>query len=142
MYLISEGNFEYGIISLKRQHFTFCVYRICPAAHQPGELVWSSLRSSLTIRTSGTPGERGVIEHFRCLNFISQSLIVCVSWFSHPESPDRVTFIMEELQHQDLLSQCIRVEVSSSTSPAHSAYEPQSWFKFWTSFTLWISILC
>ncbi|KAF1390992.1 hypothetical protein PFLUV_G00063900 [Perca fluviatilis] len=29
---------------------------------------------------------------------------------SHPESPDRVTCIMEELQRQDLLSHCIRVE--------------------------------
>nr|XP_046252337.1 histone deacetylase 6 [Scatophagus argus] len=30
--------------------------------------------------------------------------------FSHPESPHRVTSIMEELQRQDLLSHCVRVE--------------------------------
>uniref|UniRef100_A0AAX7T4U5 Protein deacetylase HDAC6 n=1 Tax=Astatotilapia calliptera TaxID=8154 RepID=A0AAX7T4U5_ASTCA len=31
--------------------------------------------------------------------------------FSHPESPDRVTAIMKELERQDLLPLCIRVEV-------------------------------
>ncbi|XP_051282639.1 histone deacetylase 6 isoform X2 [Dicentrarchus labrax] len=34
---------------------------------------------------------------------------------SHPESPDRVTFIMEELERQDLLSHCIRVEPREAT---------------------------
>uniref|UniRef100_A0A3Q1J1X1 Protein deacetylase HDAC6 n=1 Tax=Anabas testudineus TaxID=64144 RepID=A0A3Q1J1X1_ANATE len=34
---------------------------------------------------------------------------------SHPESPDRVTSIMKELERQELLSQCIRVEVRVST---------------------------
>ncbi|CAF88355.1 unnamed protein product, partial [Tetraodon nigroviridis] len=34
---------------------------------------------------------------------------------SHPESPERVTFIMEELQHQGLLSQCTRVEPREAT---------------------------
>lgn len=34
---------------------------------------------------------------------------------SHPESPDRVTSIMEELQRQELLSHCIRVEPREAT---------------------------
>uniref|UniRef100_A0A3P8PSC9 Protein deacetylase HDAC6 n=1 Tax=Astatotilapia calliptera TaxID=8154 RepID=A0A3P8PSC9_ASTCA len=35
--------------------------------------------------------------------------------FSHPESPDRVTAIMKELERQDLLPLCIRVEVREAT---------------------------
>ncbi|XP_061696179.1 histone deacetylase 6 isoform X2 [Syngnathoides biaculeatus] len=34
---------------------------------------------------------------------------------NHPESPDRVTTIMEELDRQELLSRCIRVEPRSAT---------------------------
>lgn len=40
---------------------------------------------------------------------------LCAVSFSHPESPDRVTSIMEELQRQDLLTHCVRVEVSFSS---------------------------
>uniref|UniRef100_A0A3Q4MIL0 Protein deacetylase HDAC6 n=1 Tax=Neolamprologus brichardi TaxID=32507 RepID=A0A3Q4MIL0_NEOBR len=35
--------------------------------------------------------------------------------FSHPESPERVTAIMEELERQDLLPLCIRVEPREAT---------------------------
>ncbi|CAK6975919.1 histone deacetylase 6 isoform X1 [Scomber scombrus] len=34
---------------------------------------------------------------------------------SHPESPDRVTFIMKELERQELLSHCVRVEPREAT---------------------------
>uniref|UniRef100_A0A671XG12 Protein deacetylase HDAC6 n=1 Tax=Sparus aurata TaxID=8175 RepID=A0A671XG12_SPAAU len=34
---------------------------------------------------------------------------------SHPESPDRVTSIMEELQRQELLSHCVRVQPREAT---------------------------
>lgn len=35
--------------------------------------------------------------------------------FSHPESPDRVTSIMKELERQELLSRCVRVEPREAT---------------------------
>lgn len=56
------------------------------------------------------------------MNFPSVGLIVFVDLslkyfvFSYPESPERVTAIMEELERQDLLPLCIRVEVRLNKS--------------------------